>query len=85
MASTEIHGGQIVYELLGPPDGQPIFSSDVQFYGRSESNMRADTLSWVSSPEDAWEQAVLASALVSGYIFDPCVLASPLILDFARQ
>jgi pimeloyl-ACP methyl ester carboxylesterase len=36
VASTEIHGGQVVYDLLGRPDGQPIvltpggrFSKDV--------------------------------------------------------
>jgi 2-hydroxy-6-oxonona-2,4-dienedioate hydrolase len=81
MASVEIHGGVVVYELLGPAGGQPIVltpggrfskdvpglrplaealaagglrvllwdrpncgASDVQFYGRSESHMRADTL-----------------------------------------
>ena len=82
MSSMEIHGGEVVYELLGPADGQPIVltpggrfskdvpglrplaealaegglrvllwdrpncgASDVQFYGRSESHMRAETLS----------------------------------------
>lgn len=81
MTSMEIHGGQVVYEVLGPADGQPIVltpggrfskdvpglrplaealaegglrvllwdrpncgASDVQFYGRTESHMRADTL-----------------------------------------
>ncbi|HEY1672285.1 MAG TPA: hypothetical protein VGG50_06175 [Streptosporangiaceae bacterium] len=85
MASTEIHGGQVVYELLGPADGQPTGASDVQFYGRSESDLRADTLAGPPWPEDAWEQAVLASARGTGNIFDPWVHAAPLILDFARQ
>jgi 2-hydroxy-6-oxonona-2,4-dienedioate hydrolase len=81
MPSMEIHGGQVVYEILGPEDGQPVvltpggrFSkdvgglrplaaaladggmrvllwdrpncgkSDVNFWGRSESHMRAETL-----------------------------------------
>jgi pimeloyl-ACP methyl ester carboxylesterase len=81
MPSIEIHNGQIVYEILGPSDGDPIVitpggrfskdvpglrplaeklaeggmkvllwdrpncgASDVQFFGRSESHMRADVL-----------------------------------------
>lgn len=97
MASTEIHGGQVVYELLGPPDGQPIVltpggrfskdvpglrplaqalaagglrvllwdrpntgASDVQFYGRSESHMRADTLAELLGRLD------LAPAVIAG-------------------
>jgi 2-hydroxy-6-oxonona-2,4-dienedioate hydrolase len=97
VASTEIHGGQVVYELLGPPDGQPIVltpggrfskdvpglrplaqalaagglrvllwdrpntgASDVQFYGRSESHMRADTLAELLGRLD------LAPAVIAG-------------------
>ena len=97
MASTEIHGGQVVYDLLGPPDGQPIVltpggrfskdvpglrplaealaqgglrvllwdrpncgASDVQFYGRSESHMRADTLAELLTRLD------LAPAVIAG-------------------
>ena len=97
MASTEIHGGQVVYDLLGPPDGQPIVltpggrfskdvpglrplaealaegglrvllwdrpncgASDVQFYGRSESHMRADTLAELLTRLD------LAPAIIAG-------------------
>jgi pimeloyl-ACP methyl ester carboxylesterase len=97
VASTEIHGGQVVYELLGPPDGQPIVltpggrfskdvpglrplaealaegglrvllwdrpncgASDVQFYGRSESHMRADTLAELLTRLD------LAPAVIAG-------------------
>jgi 2-hydroxy-6-oxonona-2,4-dienedioate hydrolase len=81
LPSMEIHGGQVVYEILGPDGGHPVvltpggrFSkdvgglrplaqaladggmtvllwdrpncgqSDVNFWGRSESHMRADTL-----------------------------------------
>lgn len=81
MPSIEINGGQVEYELLGPPDGTPLVltpggrfgkdhpgarpladalaagglrvlvwdrpncgRSDVQFFGQSESHMRADTL-----------------------------------------
>jgi hypothetical protein len=36
-------------------------------------------------PEDAWEQAVRASARGTGNIFDPWVQAAPIILDFARK
>jgi pimeloyl-ACP methyl ester carboxylesterase len=97
VASTEIHGGQVVYDLLGPPDGQPIVltpggrfskdvpglrplaealaegglrvllwdrpncgASDVQFYGRSESHMRADTLAELLTRLD------LAPAVIAG-------------------
>jgi 2-hydroxy-6-oxonona-2,4-dienedioate hydrolase len=97
MASTEIHGGQVVYDLLGPPDGQPIVltpggrfskdvpglrplaealaegglrvllwdrpncgASDVQFYGRSESHLRADTLAELLTRLD------LAPAIIAG-------------------
>ena len=97
MASTEIHGGQVVYDLLGPPYGQPIVltpggrfskdvpglrplaealaegglrvllwdrpncgASDVQFYGRSESHMRADTLAELLTRLD------LAPAIIAG-------------------
>jgi 2-hydroxy-6-oxonona-2,4-dienedioate hydrolase len=97
VASTEIHGGQVVYDLLGPPDGQPIVltpggrfskdvpglrplaealaegglrvllwdrpncgASDVQFYGRSESHMRADTLAELLTRLD------LAPAIIAG-------------------
>jgi pimeloyl-ACP methyl ester carboxylesterase len=97
VASTEIHGGQVIYELLGPPDGQPIVltpggrfskdvpglrplgealaagglrvllwdrpntgASDVQFYGRSESHMRADTLAELLGRLD------LAPAVIAG-------------------
>ena len=97
MASTEIHGGQVVYDLLGPPDGQPIVltpggrfskdvpglrplaealaqgglrvllwdrpncgASDVQFHGRSESHMRADTLAELLTRLD------LAPAVIAG-------------------
>ena len=97
MASTEIHGGQVVYELLGPPGGQPVVltpggrfskdvpglrplaealaagglrvllwdrpntgASDVQFYGRSESHMRADTLAELLAGLD------LAPAVIAG-------------------
>ena len=97
MASTEIHGGQVVYELLGPPGGQPVVltpggrfskdvpglrplaealaagglrvllwdrpntgASDVQFYGRSESHMRADTLAELLGRLD------LAPAVIAG-------------------
>ena len=97
MASTEIHGGQVVYDLLGPPYGQPIVltpggrfskdvpglrplaealaegglrvllwdrpncgASDVQFYGRSESHMRADTLAELLTRLD------LAPAVIAG-------------------
>jgi 2-hydroxy-6-oxonona-2,4-dienedioate hydrolase len=97
VASTEIHGGQVVYELLGPPDGQPIVltpggrfskdvpglrplaealaegglrvllwdrpncgASDVQFYGRSESHMRAGTLAELLTRLD------LAPAVIAG-------------------
>jgi pimeloyl-ACP methyl ester carboxylesterase len=97
VASTEIHGGQVVYDLLGPPDGQPIVltpggrfskdvpglrplaealaegglrvllwdrpntgASDVQFYGRSESHMRADTLAELLGRLD------LAPAVIAG-------------------
>jgi pimeloyl-ACP methyl ester carboxylesterase len=35
-------------------------------------------------PEDAWEQAVRASARGTGNIFDPWVKAAPLLLDFIR-
>lgn len=81
MPSMEIHGGQVVYEILGPADGQPLVltpggrfskdepgvrplaealaeggmkvllwdrpncgASDVNFWGKTESHMRADTL-----------------------------------------
>lgn len=81
MSSMQIHGGQVVYEILGPSGGQPLVltpggrfgkdepgvrplaekladgglrvllwdrpncgQSDVNFWGRSESHMRADTL-----------------------------------------
>lgn len=81
MPSMRIHGGQVVYEILGPSGGQPLVltpggrfgkdepgvrplaeklagggmrvllwdrpncgQSDVNFWGRSESHMRADTL-----------------------------------------
>lgn len=81
MAEMEIHGGRVVYEVLGPVGGEPLVltpggrfskdepgvrplaqaladggmrvllwdrpncgASDVQFYGRSESHLRADTL-----------------------------------------
>jgi len=97
VASTEIHGGQVVYDLLGPPYGQPIVltpggrfskdvpglrplaealaegglrvllwdrpncgASDVQFYGRSESHMRADTLAELLTRLD------LAPAIIAG-------------------
>lgn len=97
MALTEIHGGQVAYDLLGPPDGQPIVltpggrfskdvpglrplaealaegglrvllwdrpncgASDVQFYGRSESHMRADTLAELLTRLD------LAPAVIAG-------------------
>jgi 2-hydroxy-6-oxonona-2,4-dienedioate hydrolase len=80
--SIEIHSGQVVYDVVGPVDGEPIVltpggrfgmdvpglrplaerlaadgmrvllwdrpncgSSDVQFWGRSESHMRAEVLS----------------------------------------
>ncbi|WP_330350374.1 alpha/beta fold hydrolase [Streptomyces sp. NBC_00582] len=82
LSSIEIHGGQVVYDLIGPTDGTPVVltpggrfdmnipglrplaerlvaegmrvllwdrpnsgSSDVQFWGRSESHMRAEVLS----------------------------------------
>jgi pimeloyl-ACP methyl ester carboxylesterase len=90
VASVEIHGGQVVYELLGDPGGDFIVltpggrtdknvpgqrplaealadggmrvliwdrpnsgESDVQFYGRSESHMRADTLAELLDRLDA--------------------------------
>ncbi len=97
MASMEIRGGDVVYELLGPADGQPIVltpggrfskdvpglrpladalaegglrvllwdrpncgASDVQFYGRSESHMRADTLAELLTRLD------MAPAVIAG-------------------
>ncbi len=97
MASMEIHGGQVVYDVLGPVDGQPIVltpggrfskdvpglrpladalaegglrvllwdrpncgASDVQFYGRSESHMRADTLAELLTRLD------MAPAVIAG-------------------
>jgi len=97
VASTEIHGGQVVYDLLGPAGGQPIVltpggrfskdvpglrplaealadgglrvllwdrpncgASDVQFYGRSESHLRADTLAELLTRLD------LAPAVIAG-------------------
>ncbi len=97
MASMEIHGGQVVYELLGPAGGQPVVltpggrfskdipglrplaqaladgglrvliwdrpncgASDVQFYGRSESHMRADTLAELLTRLD------MAPAVIAG-------------------
>jgi 2-hydroxy-6-oxonona-2,4-dienedioate hydrolase len=97
MASVEIHGGEVVYELLGPEGGQPIVltpggrfskdvpglrplaealaagglrvllwdrpncgASDVQFYGRSESHMRADTLA------ELLTRLGLAPAIIAG-------------------
>jgi 2-hydroxy-6-oxonona-2,4-dienedioate hydrolase len=36
-------------------------------------------------PEDAWEQATRARARGEGGIFDPWVLAAPIILDFVRE
>jgi 2-hydroxy-6-oxonona-2,4-dienedioate hydrolase len=93
---VELHGGRVVYELLGPESGQPIAvtpggrfnknvpgmrplaeklaeggmcvllwdrpntgASDVQFFGLTESHMRADTL----------------AALVKELDMAPCVIA----------
>ncbi len=97
MPSMEIHGGQVVYELLGPPDGMPIVitpggrfskdvpglrplaeevaaggmkvllwdrpncgASDVQFWGRSESHMRAKVLA------ELLERLEMAPCVVAG-------------------
>jgi 2-hydroxy-6-oxonona-2,4-dienedioate hydrolase len=97
VASMEIHGGQVEYELLGPAGGQPVVltpggrfskdvpglrplaqaladgglrvliwdrpncgASDVQFYGRSESHMRADTLAELLTRLD------MAPAVIAG-------------------
>jgi pimeloyl-ACP methyl ester carboxylesterase len=97
MPSVEIHGGQVVYEILGPSDGTPIVitpggrfskdvpglrplaekladggmrvllwdrpncgASDVQFWGRSESHMRADTLA------ELLEKVGMAPAIIAG-------------------
>jgi 2-hydroxy-6-oxonona-2,4-dienedioate hydrolase len=97
VASMDIHGGQVAYDLLGPADGQPIVltpggrfskdvpglrplaealaegglrvllwdrpncgASDVQFYGRSESHMRADTLAELLTRLD------MAPAVIAG-------------------
>ena len=97
MPSVEIHGGQVVYDILGPSDGDPIVitpggrfskdvpglrplaeklaeggmkvllwdrpncgASDVQFYGRSESHMRADTLA------ELLQKVGMAPAVIAG-------------------
>jgi pimeloyl-ACP methyl ester carboxylesterase len=94
---VEIHGGRVVYELLGPESGQPIVltpggrfsknvpglrplaeqlaegglrvllwdrpntgASDVQFWGVSESHMRAETLA------ELLERLELAPAVIAG-------------------
>jgi hypothetical protein len=36
-------------------------------------------------PEDAWEQALAADLAGRGHMFDPWVLAAPLILEFSAQ
>ncbi|HLH69685.1 MAG TPA: alpha/beta hydrolase [Candidatus Dormibacteraeota bacterium] len=97
MPSVEINGGQVVYEILGPEDGDPIVltpggrfskdvpglrplaeklveggmkvllwdrpncgASDVQFTGRSESHMRADTLA------ELLKRVGMAPAVIAG-------------------
>ncbi len=97
MPSVEIHGGQVVYEILGPSDGTPIVitpggrfskdvpglrplaeklaaggmkvllwdrpncgASDVQFFGRSESHMRAEVLA------DLLKRLDMAPAVIAG-------------------
>jgi pimeloyl-ACP methyl ester carboxylesterase len=93
----EIHGGQVVYEILGPAGGQPVVltpggrfskdvgglrplaealaeggmrvllwdrpncgASDVQFWGRSESHMRAEVLAELLTRLD------MAPAVIAG-------------------
>jgi pimeloyl-ACP methyl ester carboxylesterase len=93
----EIHGGRVVYEIVGPQDGRPMVltpggrfgkdipglkplaealaeggmrvllwdrpncgASDVQFYGRSESHMRADTLA------ELLQRLDMAPAVIAG-------------------
>ena len=97
MPSVEIHGGQVVYEIIGPSDGDPIVitpggrfskdvpglrplaeklaeggmkvllwdrpncgASDVQFWGRSESHMRAEVLA------DLLKKLDMAPAVIAG-------------------
>jgi hypothetical protein len=48
-AEIEVNGGIVVYEFVGPDDGEVVVltpggRSDIQLYGRSESHMRAETL-----------------------------------------
>jgi pimeloyl-ACP methyl ester carboxylesterase len=72
LAEALVAGGHRVLLWDRPNCG----SSDVQFFGPSESHMRAD----------AWEAGLKAQARGEDVgIFDPWVLAAPTILEFAGR
>lgn len=75
-----IRGGQIVYELLGPPTGQPIVLTPGGRFGKDVPGLRP----LARAREDAWERALEAQSEGRGNLFATWIQAAPLILDFAK-
>ena len=71
MAEIEVNGGRVVYEFMGPGDGEVV--------------VPGTQLIEPPWPEDAWERLVDSMIAGSGTMFDLWVKAAAARLDFMNE